>query len=245
MRAVVLAVVAVLAWPSRSARLPSSWSALADVMDPQGRSGWGSACRRWARARGLKLRPRPDAAGEDTADLVEILLPCLQAGVPTAAAVEIAAQALGRRDGLAPLVDGLLSAAGRGAPLGGVWEAHARRLRLPELAFLAQSWTLSEEAGVSLTTSLATVSRVLRARQAAARSLAAATAGPRASMTLLSLLPVAGPAVGLLFGVSPLELYGSSPAAALSLALGVLLGLGGWAWSRAILHRARQPEVVS
>jgi tight adherence protein B len=63
-------------------------------------------------------------------------------------------------------------------------------------------------------------------------------------MVLLALLPTAGPAIGLLFGLTPLELYGSSPAASLCLVVGAVLGLVGWLWSRAIVGRALRPSTV-
>ena len=109
--------------------------------------------------------------------------------------------------------------------------------------FLARAWSLSEETGVPLAVSL-TAAAVLRTWQAAEQALAhvrrracvdgapCAPAGEwpchRVPVRPLSDRPVSG-----------------SPAAAGSLALGVLLGLAGWVWSRAILRRALQAEVLS
>ncbi len=64
-------------------------------------------------------------------------------------------------------------------------------------------------------------------------------------MVLLALLPATGPAIGLLFGLTPLDLYGRSPVATASLLAGTVLGLCGLLWSRSILRRAVRPEVVS
>jgi tight adherence protein B len=182
---------------------------------------------------------------DDLADLVEVLVPPLQAGVATAEAVRTAASALGERPALGQLTRALATAASQGLPLGPVWADEPTRAPQPVQRFLARAWSLSEEAGVPLSVSLTAAGRVLRSRQAAERALAAATAGARASMTLLALLPVSGPAIGLLFGLTPIDLYAGSRAAAGSLAFGVVLGCTGWVWSRSILLRALQPEVVS
>ena len=163
----------------------------------------------------------------------------------TAEAVRTASRAMGDRPALSRLTRALASAATQGLPLGPVWGEEAARGDHPVQRFLARAWSLSEETGVPLAVSLTAAGRVLRTRQAAEQALAAASAGARASMALLALLPASGPAIGLLFGLSPIDLYAGSPAAAGSLAIGVLLGLAGWVWSRAILRRALQPEVLS
>jgi tight adherence protein B len=238
----LLAAAAALLWPAGRRRGP------ADLLVPrEGSPGPepGSSANGTARHGLRRRRARADDALEGLAELVEVLAPPLRAGVEPAAAVAIAAEAVGRRPGLSPLVDALSSAARRGDPLGGAWQRQAHDSGSAELAFLARAWLLSEEAGVPLATMLTTVSRVLRARQAAARALASSTAAARASMTVLTLLPAAGPAVGLLFGFSPLALYTATPAAGASLLTGGLLTAGGWAWSRSILRRALEPEVVA
>jgi tight adherence protein B len=196
-------------------------------------------------------RSSPAAADEDLATLLEVLVPPLQAGVATAEAVRIGAGALRGRAGVAALVDGLVTAAARGLPLGTVWQG-ARSSPVvggtagrSALSFVAQAWLLSERTGVPLAVALAAAARAVRTRQAAVQALAAATAGARASMTLLALMPTCGPVVGLLFGFTPADLYAASPAAAGALGVGVLLGAAGWSWSRAILRRAVEYEAVS
>lgn len=238
---VVLAVLAVLAWPVPHSRrlLQGSTAAPPAAEDPSWPGVVGVLRARW------EARRRQAGAADDLADLVEVLVPPLQSGLATAEAVRAAASALDERPGLAQLTGALASAAAQGLPLGPVWAG--QRVGAPPQVqlFLARAWSLSEETGVPLSVSLTAAGRVLRSRQTAERSLAAATAGARASMTLLALLPASGPAIGLLFGLTPMDLYARSPAAAGSLAVGVALGCAGWAWSRTILRRALQPEAVS
>lgn len=247
----VLAAAAVLMWPARE-------PVRADVRSPRSHHAPGARERAFpwradplALARGwlARLRGRKASANgpavDDLADLVEILVPPLRAGASAAAAVALAARALGPRYALAGLAADLSRVASRGGSLAAVWAQAARGSRSAELVFLARAWELSERTGVPLATALGTVGRNLRVGQAAERALAAATAGARASMVLLALLPATGPAVGLIFGLTPVDLYGRSPVAALSLAAGAVLAVAGLLWSRAILRRALQPGPVS
>jgi tight adherence protein B len=139
---------------------------------------------------------------------------------------------------LGPLVDDLSEAAARGDPLAGVWLWQAQAHRSPDLAFVGRAWGLSELTGAPLADALACGEQVLRARSRGRERLAAAAAGPRASMAVLCLLPASGPVVGMLVGVDPATLYFSSPVATASLVLGIGLGLGAWLWSRRILRGA-------
>ena len=244
---VVLAVLAVLVCPSRP---PAGLLVPADRTGGALRVAHGGDARAstlLSRARG-HLAGRKATTSEGLADLVELLVPPLRTGAAPHEALRIATLVVGDRAGLSGLTQALRSAAEEGGPLAEAWageSAQSRRLPRRELDFLARAWTLSEETGVPLADALATAARVMRARQAGERSLAAATAGARASMALLALLPAAGPAIGLLFGFSPLGLYTGSPAAAASVVTGVLLGLAGLAWSRSILRHAMRPQVVS
>jgi tight adherence protein B len=143
------------------------------------------------------------------------------------------------------LVGDLSAAASAGRSLADVWHAAASASRSPDLQFVAHAWRLSEQTGVPLSVALATAARSVRARQAAERALDAATAGARASMGLLALLPASGPVIGLLFGLTPVDLYGRSTVSALCLLAGGALGVTGWLWSRAILRRALRPGAVA
>lgn len=239
---VVLAVTAVLVWPSRrpsgpwSGRLPgpvtgSVAGAAVQVLEVRG--AW------LRRGRTAGMGAVDDAA---FAELLELMVPALRAGATEAAAVEMAAGAVGHGP-LGALVDELGRAARGGGSLATVWARTAATGRSSEVGFVARAWSLSEEAGVPLSVALGVASRSLRARQAAASALSAATAGARASMVLLALLPAGGPVIGLLFGVGPSELYGTT-AGSLCATVGVVLAGAGWLWSRAIMRRALRPSTV-
>ena len=242
----VLAAASVLLWPGSRATTalalpdsrsdPASGLAAARPAGLLARAGLVVAGRRAS-------PPRPGV--DELAELVEVLVPSLRSGASTATAVELAAHALAPAAGLGALSAELLRSARAGEPLAEVWARAARRSGSDDVRFLARAWALSEETGVPLAAALATVARNLRARQSALRALAAATAGARASMVLLALLPATGPGIGLLFGLTPMDLYGRSPVAAAFLLAGTVLGGCGLLWSRAILRRAVRPAVVS
>jgi tight adherence protein B len=161
----------------------------------------------------------------------------VRAGVPPGRALQAARTTV--RDGawgalLAELVEQALA----GAPLAPVWSRWSERLGSAELSFVGQAWGLSERTGAPLADALDSAVAVLEARRRSRERLAAAVAGPRASMAVLCLLPLSGPLVGLACGIGVRELYLGTPAAALSLVTGlVLAGFALW-WSRRILRGA-------
>ena len=193
--------------------------------------------------RGSRRRRRQDSVVHD--ELVQVLAllsASLSVGVPPTTAVRCVAEAVGADGPLGPALHELDRAGRRGEGVGEAWQDQADRLGSADLAFVGRAWTLSELTGAPLGDALRSAEEVLRARRRAQERLAAAAAGPRASMAVLASLPAAGPVVGLLFGMSPAALYLSSPLSVGSLGLGVGLGLLGWWWSRRILATAaREP----
>src|SRR5690606_28032620 len=101
-----------------------------------------------------------------------------------------------------------------------------------DLARVARAWALSEGTGCSLADAVASAVRAGRSHLEHHRQVRAATAGARATVALLSLLPLGGAAVGVLLGVPPDRLY-ASPVAVASAAVGVLMVLLG----RAVVSR--------
>lgn len=246
---VVVAVTAALVWPCRRG---TDALAAASASHPHRslRALLASLVPRSLRVRaGGRGGPDP----ETLADLLEVVVPALRAGATEAVAVEIAGHAIGADhprseslgDPVQGLVDDLTRGARQGQPLAAVWSRAATSQAVPGAGFVARAWTLSQETGVPLSLALATAARSLRAQGAAARALAASTAGARASMLLLALLPAAGPLVGLMFGLTPLDLYGGTRAGTLCLVVGTVLGAAGWLWSRAIVSRALRPSSVA
>lgn len=239
--AAALACAAVAVWPRRGGAVlpPRSHGSLAR------RVGSGVAGRsRWAVWRRPAGRPRPPRDG-DVAEAAELLVPALQAGATPARALRVTVNALGPRHPMHARLRRLADAAAAGLPVSALWlEGEGGRAAPPGAALIGRVWDLSEETGSPLAPAVSTAAKVLRHQESARRRLAAAAAGPRASMTLLALLPLSGPVVGAAVGIPPEELYLRSPATQVSLLVGLVLGVTGWCWSRAILHRALLPEEV-
>lgn len=139
-------------------------------------------------------------------------------------------------------LDGLLEAAAEGRPLGPLWHEWARASGgAPELATLARAWSLSERTGAPLADGVAAAGAAVRAARDTRRAVAAATAGARATMNLLTALPLGGVVVAATVGVDPVRLY-SAPLAQGCLVLGgCLLVLGRW-WVARLTRSAVSPE---
>lgn len=238
--ALVLAVVAGTVWPGRP-RWPGNAPAApgdprrvdsppADIVVPL------KAARRWP----LHQRGAAAAAGSEAelAELVALLAAPLRAGVAPPVALAAVQPVLTEGTPFVALVADLRAASVAGEQVAPVWAAHADSDGSADLRFIAQAWALSEDAGAPLADALATVEEVLQAKVRARERLASATAGPRASMAVLCLLPVSGPVVGLAMGLGPGRLYLSSPVATASVGLGAALALLAWWWARRILARA-------
>lgn len=216
---VALVITAVLCWPGRCAPVP-----------PRGGRAWLPRPSR---------RRSPVADLESLAGVADLLAMTLRSGATPVVAVEVvAAQSPHPWSEVLTQVHEHLAG---GAPAGAVWRTHAGRL--PELRALAGAWALSEDLGVALAPSMTTSARVLRSRVQARRRLDAATAGARATMRMLTLLPLVGLLTGFAFGLTPWEVYGHSVVTAVSAVIGVGLTGLGWATCRWILVRAVAPRV--
>lgn len=104
-----------------------------------------------------------------------------------------------------------------------------------ELAFVLAAVALSGRSGAPLSAALRTAAEVSRAEQAARERQTVLMAGPKASMLLLTLLPLAGPFLAWSLGWDPLA---QSATIYLLMAGGGLLTLGGWLWSRRLIRAA-------
>ncbi len=248
--AVLLAAIAV--WPGprasvRSQDLRSGWG------DDGRRRGAGGGSREKTRAatdggrrtgRLFTLQRRPRPVPSEVAELVEALGPALAAGLDPARALRETVLTLTSRP-LAAVVEEAGSAAAAGGSAGVVFMDAGDRLGLHELVALGRIWVLAEESGVSMGSSVTVVGHQVRAAETAAQQLAAGAAGARASARILMTLPLAGPLVGLTFGLDPVRLYASSPLALFALVLGAGLASAGAVWSRLLLRRALRPTPLA
>lgn len=227
---VVLGAVAIgcVVWPSRAGQ--------GVVWGPGARPQSGRSPRRRRHRRG-ELTAR-----EDVADLLALLAAPLRSGIAPGAAVTAALAAAGRlHSSLDVLVEELRRRAETGEPLAAVWLAQGERLGSADLRWVGQAWLLTERTGAALAPALVAAEQVLRTRTRAEARLRTVAAGPRASMAILSLLPLGGPFVGAAFGLGPGALYLASPLATASGVMGLALAVFGWRWGRRILARAGEP----
>ncbi|MGB7448178.1 MAG: type II secretion system F family protein [Ornithinimicrobium sp.] len=172
---------------------------------------------------------------DPTADVVPVmdaLCAALSAGLTSADALRMANAVADTGGWLVPLAE----AADEGRPLGQQWRRAARRVGHPDLAALAQAWTISERLGCPLADAVATAASTARARTAMAQRLSAATAGASATSTMLTLLPLGGLGLTLSLGLSPADLYSQPSAAASAVAGLTLLFLGRWMVDRMVAH---------
>ncbi len=139
------------------------------------------------------------------------------------------------------LVGVLLDASDRAEPTSPVWAAWAERSGSAELAFVAAAWRLSETTGAPLASAVDRAVRGLLDARARRGKVAVAVAGPRATVTVLTLLPLTGPLFGLACGIDPATLYLGSPIATACAALGLVLSWAGRVWCTRTVRLAVRP----
>lgn len=223
----LLVMSATVLWPSAAGQPPAS-------------------ARRPASGSRVRLRRRDRVRLQaELADTIALLIGPLHRGVPPATALRVAIDAVDVSGPLSQAFEDLREAAARGDALAEVWLRQADALDSADLRFVAQAWRLTERTGAPLARALESTEEVLRERQVSRERLAAMTAGPRASMMVLTVLPLGGPLVGAVFGFDPVDLYLSSPVALASLVIGLVMALLGWLGSRTIIERALRPAVSS
>ena len=215
------------------------------------RSAWREdpveVVRRW------RLHHRPDDLVTGALSVLEGIGPAIRAGLTPADAVRIATAAdrselldggpseLRGSPGARTLSTALADGLSRGVPLSDVWQRLAVRADSRDLAFVAAAWHLSESTGAPLAVAVERAAEALRQGRSRQRRVAVAVAGPRATVVVLTLLPLAGPLFGLACGVGPRELYLSTPIATMSLIVGLALIAAGRRWCRRLVRRAVQP----
>jgi hypothetical protein len=139
---------------------------------------------------------------------------------------------------LAFLCVDLLRASGAATPVSDVWREWALRTGSDDLAFVAAAWRLSETTGAPLAAAVERAVRGMRDGGTRRGKVAAAVAGPRATVTVLTVLPLTGPAFGLVCGIDPVRLYTGSPLAIIATAVGLGLVWVGRRWSTSMVRSA-------
>lgn len=215
-----LVMVAVLSWPGPGIGV--------DMQEPL----------RWSGPCGRTSRPRLEDL-ETLAGVADLLAMALRSGATPVAAVQVVTPQAPRPWRV--VLDDVRDQLATGGAAGAVWRRHAEER--PELAPLAGAWSLSEDLGAPLAPSMATSAQVLRARVQARRRLEAATSGARATMRMLTLLPLVGMFAGSAFGLTPWEVYGHNAVTAACAAIGLALTAVGWLVCRWVLARAVAAKV--
>lgn len=108
------------------------------------------------------------------------------------------------------------------------------------LGALAACWRATERHGVPLTEAVCGIEDGLRAEQQRRQSLAAELAGVRATVTMLSVLPGFGLALGSALGTDPLHTLLARPVGEACLVIGLLLEAAGLHWTDRLVNSALQ-----
>jgi tight adherence protein B len=132
--------------------------------------------------------------------------------------------------------DELARAAAQGQALAPVWQRLARREGSQTLSSVARAWRVAALTGAPLARAVRVSAHVCRERRRLERAVQVATAGARATVTVLTLLPLAGVGLAAVLGVPPLTLY-SHPLALAGAGAGAVLTLVGQLWSRRLVSQ--------
>ncbi|WP_354186198.1 hypothetical protein [Arthrobacter sp. UYCu712] len=106
---------------------------------------------------------------------------------------------------------------------------------------LAACFDVAEASGCPLADVLTRFAAQLEAEDDAEAARQSALAGPRATVRLLSWLPVLGLVLGTLLGVDPVMILLQEPAGLLAFATGVVLTAAGRIWSAKLVRSAAGP----
>ncbi|MDO5668499.1 MAG: type II secretion system F family protein [Corynebacterium sp.] len=108
----------------------------------------------------------------------------------------------------------------------------------PELAPLAALWRLADRHGLPLTALVAQAQTRLDARLRHRDTTTATLQGPQATAVILTLLPLAGIAMGTAMGADPVGFLTGGGLGGVLLVLGTALAAGGFVWARHIIGKA-------
>lgn len=237
-----LAAGAVLAWPGRHVPGPDGRERGAHGPEVPRRggavdhrpAGRAAATRSlWVfRAPTSRRRPR----GPLEVHLLDALAAALEAGMPTDRALCLALDSAAAVDRLPADWAELRRAAELGLPLAPSWARVARRTGSTTAASAGRAWAVATASGAPLAAAVRSAAQAARERHRLLRVVETTTAGARATVAVLTLLPVAGVGLASLLGVDPLRLY-ATPAALASAVLGLVLLAVGHVVVRAMVAR--------
>lgn len=188
---------------------------------------WGTT-NLLARSRSRRLRL---ARRGQVVSMCDALVAELQAGQPPACAVAAVA-----RDW--PELDVVREAARLGGDVPAVLRTLAERSGGEPLAQVAAAWEVASRSGAGLAEVLDRLSGVLRSDDDVRDEVAATLAAPRATATMLAVLPVFGIGLGTAIGADPAGVLLGSLLGACCLAAGTLLAMTGLFWVERIVDRA-------
>jgi len=179
----------------------------------------------------LRARSRTRAAAssaESMAEALRTLVAELRAGTHPAAAAETAA--VDAEPATARVLTTIAGAERLGGDAEPAFPAGADSHR-PVVEQLLRAWSLARRHGLPLAELLDSVRREVEQGARLTAQSQAMMAGPRASATVLALLPVAGVALGEVMGAGPLLVLAESGTGQVLLVLGSALICAGVAWS--------------
>jgi tight adherence protein B len=210
------------------------------------RLGRVPAAQRTARAAaGARPRRRDRGGGAvrraDVAALAEHLAGALRAGLAPARAWA----ALAARPGPAALTaQAVLPWIELGAPTGrALWEA-ARPSADSPLVPLVVALEVCDRTGAPTAEVLDGVAAALRAEDAAAHEIAVALAAPRATVAVMTILPVAGFGMAALLGTDVVHVLAGTTVGRVCLAVGSGFWAAGHWWMRRLVAGARETRSV-
>jgi tight adherence protein B len=188
-----------------------------------------------------RLRRQFGAGRDERAELValtERLAALSRAGVAPQRAWQVLAAAGGAGTGTAGVVVGML--AGGGTVAAGLRLAARRQSSSSRLRWLAAAYEVAERSGTPASALLERFAELVRAELGREQDRAVALAGPRATASLLSCLPLAAPALGWLIGADPWHALVGTAVGRCCLGLGLGCWLAGRAWTGRLVDRTRQ-----
>lgn len=191
----------------------------------------------WLRQRArARLASTGAAAAGELADALARITDELRAGAhPAAALAGLDADGPAAREVLRPAA--AASRLGETVPAA-LTRAQPHSTLAADVERVAAAWALSDRHGVPLADLLAGVGSELRWRVEFGRRVRAELAGPRATATVLTILPALGLGLGQLMGADPLGVLRDGVLGSALLVVGVALCTAGMTWSEHILRSA-------